>query len=98
METCERLEGGWSNFSTGATNADKCQEKAEEYGKKYIYWQSQEARANVLGETAGTDWCHIYSSCAETRTTGIVGTNYELKSDGKIPYFIHDDKHHKRYY
>jgi len=54
-----------------------CQADAEAAGATHIFWQSAEYRS------AGTDWCHLYSSCDEDdlRTPSEQGVTYYDDAD-----------------
>ena len=54
----------------GALDLAACKTKAEEYGNaNFIYFQSATDRPAGI-------WCHIYTSCENTRASSLPGTNY----------------------
>ena len=52
-----------------AATLDECKSAAVENGYSYIYFQDISVRS--------TEWCHIYTSCTNTRDPSKGGTNYE---------------------
>ena len=67
-ETCSTDERVYE----GALDLAACKTKAEEYGNaNFIYFQSATDRPNGI-------WCHIYTSCENTRVPGLPGTNYGM--------------------
>ena len=65
---------------------EECKEEAKEQRKdhpnaNFIYFQSAD---NRVGQNTPGAWCHIYTSCEQTRVPSIAGTNYELDPEGMI--------------